>query len=136
MYMYICMYNHPFSFLSSLLPTILPYSLSLSPMPSTPCSSQLLDTFNLTGLIASATSSIGDISIDAADLIPRDQIDSIRSTLPSELTFGTGLIGTVNGTLMTASMNLTAASEQLAVIVNVSQMANEVSVQVCIQCYV
>ena len=94
--------------------------------PSSLPSSQLLDVFNLTDLIASATAGIGNLTIDGSSLVPSDLVDSLRSSLPNvtDLDFRASLLATVNSSLVDASMALANASVQLA---NFTQMLNTVS---------
>ena len=121
---------------SSFLPlkshlSFLPFPPLLPPFPSPPSSlplpsSQLLDVFNLTDLIASATAGIGNLTIDGSSLIPSDLVDSLRSSLPNvtDLDFRASLLATVNSSLVNASMALKDASAQLA---DFTQMLNAVS---------
>ena len=109
----------------SKIPSILPPFPFLLPPSSLP-SSQLLEVFNLTDLIASATAGIGNLTIDGSSLVPSDLVDSLRSSLPNvtELDFSASLLATVNSSLVEASMALKDASAQLA---NFTQMLNDVS---------
>ena len=117
---------------SSFLPlkshlSFLPFPPLLPPFPLP--SSQLLDVFNLTDLIASATAGIGNLTIDGSSLIPSDLVDSLRSSLPNvtDLDFRASLLATVNSSLVEASMALANASAELANFTTVTQMLNAVS---------
>ena len=112
----------------SKIPSVLPPFPFLLPPSSLP-SSQLLDVFNLTDLIASATAGIGNLTIDGSSLIPSDLVDSLRSSLPNvtDLDFRTSLLATVNSSLVDASMALANASAQLANFTTLTQMQNAVS---------
>ena len=99
-----------------LFPSPPPLSSSLPSLPFLAFSSQLLDIFNATDLIASATASIGNLSIDGSTLIPSDLVDSLRNSLPNvtELDFSTSLLATVNDSLTDADMDLDRVSAELA----------------------
>ena len=112
----------------SQIPSVLPPFPFLLP-PSFLPFSQLLDVFNLTDLIASATAGIGNLTIDGSSLIPSDLVDSLRSSLPNvtDLDFSASLLATVNTSLVDASMALENTSAELANFITTIQMLNAVS---------
>ena len=96
-----------------------PSSPLLLPPPPLLYYSQLLDIFNVTNIISSATGAVGNLNIDESALIPTDLVDSLSSSLPdiADLDFGTSF-ATVNTTLMNATVDLDNAAAQLAVFIN------------------